>query len=106
MNYSHLKNSENNTFLLILTKKNILSSLVKITQQNRLRMCSGVFHVYFFVHCSFFFFIPLFYCLRSADDERVSRTVEVETLIPKLADKKNEKEQDYKKASKQLHHIQ
>lgn len=69
-------------------------------------MCSGVFHVYSFVHCSFFFFIPSFHCLRSADDERVSRTVEVETLIPKLADKKNEKEQDYKKASKQLHHIQ
>ena len=54
----------------------------------------------------FFFFIPLFHCLRSADDERVSRTVEVETRIPNLADKKNEKEQDYKKASKQLHHIQ
>lgn len=51
------------------------------------------FHVYFFVHCSFFFFIPLYHCLRSADDERVSRTVEVETLIPKLADQKNEKEQ-------------
>ena len=65
-----------------------------------------MFFMFFFLHCSFFFFIPLFHCLRSADDERVSRTVEVETLIPKLADKKNEKEQDYKKASKQLHHIQ
>lgn len=55
----------------------------------------------------FFFFIPSFHCLRSsADDARVSRTVEVETLIPKLADKKKEKEQDYKKTSKQLHHIQ
>lgn len=52
INHSHLKNSENNTFLLILKK--ILSSLVKITQQNRLRMCSGVFHDYFFFHCSFF----------------------------------------------------
>lgn len=69
-------------------------------------MCSGVFHVFFLFIVLFFFFIPLFHCLRSADDERVSRTVEVETLIPKLADKKNEKEQDYKKASKQLHHIQ
>ena len=54
----------------------------------------------------FFSFFLLFHCLRSADDERVSRTVEVETRIPNLADKKNEKEQDYKKASKQLHHIQ
>ena len=54
----------------------------------------------------FFFFIALFHCLRSADDERVSRTVEVETRIPNLADKKNEKEQDYKKESRLLHHIQ
>ena len=62
--------------------------------------------MFIFLFIVLFFFIPLFDCLRSADDERVSRTVEVETLIPKLADKKNEKEQDYKKASKQLHHIQ
>lgn len=62
--------------------------------------------MFIFLFIVLFFFIPLFYCLRSPDDERVSRTVEVETLIPKLADKKNEKEQDYKKASKQLHHIQ
>ena len=62
--------------------------------------------MFIFLFIVLFFFIPLFYCLRSADDERVSRTVEVETLIPKLADRKNEKEQDYKKASKQLHHIQ
>lgn len=65
-----------------------------------------MFFMFIFLFIVLFFFIPLFYCLRSADDERVSRTVEVETLIPKLADKKNEKEQDYKKASKQLHHIQ
>lgn len=65
-----------------------------------------MFFMFIFLFTVLFFFIPLFYCLRSADDERVSRTVEVETLIPKLADKKNEKEQDYKKASKQLHHIQ
>ena len=65
-----------------------------------------MFFMFIFLFIVLFFFIPLFYCLRSADDERVSRTVEVETLIPKLADKKNEKEQYYKKASKQLHHIQ
>lgn len=65
-----------------------------------------MFFMFIFLFIVLFFFIPLFYCLRSPDDERVSRTVEVETLIPKLADKKNEKEQDYKKASKQLHHIQ
>lgn len=65
-----------------------------------------MFFMFIFLFIVLFFFIPLFYCLRSADDERVSRTVEVETLIPKLADRKNEKEQDYKKASKQLHHIQ
>ena len=65
-----------------------------------------MFFMFIFLFTVLFFFIPLFYCLRSADDERVSRMVEVETLIPKLADKKNEKEQDYKKASKQLHHIQ
>ena len=65
-----------------------------------------MFFMFIFLFIVLFFFIPLFYCLRSADDERVSRTVEVETLIPKLADKKKEKEQDYKKTSKQLHHIQ
>jgi len=65
-----------------------------------------VFFMFIFLFIVLFFFIPFFHCLRSADDERVSRTVEVETLIPKLADKKNEKEQDYKKASKQLRHIQ
>lgn len=64
-----------------------------------------MFFMFIFLFILLFFFIPLFHCLRSADDERVSRTVEVETLIPKLADQKNEKEQDYKKTSKQLHHI-
>ena len=65
-----------------------------------------MFFMFMFLFILLFFFIRLFHSLRSADDERVSRTVEVETLIPKLADKKNEKEQDYKKESKQLHHIQ